>query len=481
MPQSFDFRSWIRKQSGDYILDASASDHFLLKTSYAVAEINFYETDEYEIAEFLIHSKKDDEVKFFLHFETDEEEHAKSLFHEMVDVLVSLESQHSTKILLCCSTGLTTSYFAQRLNETAATMHLDYQFEARGVNTAYTEGFQYDAILLAPQIGFLLEKVQGVLFDKVVLQIPAAIFGKYDTGACMEMIRAALSEKKKTNEERALEHITHDITNDKVIMIIAVMPNASGTWIRYRVYDHGRITADREVIKMTLTIHDLTDIIDTRSYILAPGKEIDAIGIAVPGMIDHGRLELISGGMMPKTYDLQNGEGDDFRIVQYFSERYHLPVFVDNNVNAAAIGYYGQQDQYKNIVFHSQPRGYKVGGQGIVINGSLVEGAHSNAGEIRFVIGHTDAVQGLDYLVQTPEEMVKAVGAGIAMACSIVDPEIVCIRSSMTPDLAEIREELKKYLPDGHIPQLVKILNMDEYVLLGEMILVLQGIKKMKQ
>ena len=475
MPQ-FDFRNWIKEQSGEYQLDASDYDHFKLNTAYAIAEINFYTLEnEPEIAEFRIQEYKDDDVKFFLHFQTDEEEHAKSLFAEMVDVLVSLKEQQSTQILLCCSAGLTTSFFAEKLNETAKAMDLDYVFSAKDVDSVYTEGFQYDAVLIAPQVGFLLKKISSVLQNQLVMQIPTQIFGSYNAGACVELVKNALQEHKKTVEEKALEHISHDIKNDKTILIIAVMPDANGSWIRYRLYDHGKNCLDEEVIKKKITLHDITDIIDTRRCSCNGSMDIDAIGIAIPGMINQGKLEILGGIQKRIRFDLQNGEGDGFPILDYFRQRYKIPVFINNNVNAAAVGYYGQQEQYKNIIFHSQPVGYKSGGQGIVINGNLVEGAHCSAGELRFVINHFAEIEQIENVVRTPEEMIKIVAAGIAVACVSCDPELVCVRSCMTPDMDEVRNELKKYIPESHIPVLVHITNIDEYVLLGEMILSLQA------
>lgn len=475
MPQ-FDFRNWIKDQSGEYKLDASDPDHLKLNTEYAAAEINFYELEnEPEIAEFRIYNHKDDEVKFFLHFQTDEEAHAKSLFAEMTEVLVSLKEQQSTQILLCCSAGLTTSFFAEKLNETAKAMDLDYVFSAKDVNSVYTEGFHYDAVLVAPQVGFLLKRISSVLQDQLVMQIPTQIFGSYNAGACVEMVKNALQERKKSAEEKALEHISHDISNDKTLLIIAVMPDVNGSWIRYRLYDHGRNCLDEEVIKKTITLHDITDIIDTRRCSCNGKMDIDAIGIAIPGMIIQGRLEILGSIRRMSELDLQNGEGDGFHILDYFKQRYKIPVFINNNVNAAAIGYYGQQDHYKNIIFHSQPVGYKSGGQGIVINGNLVEGAHQSAGELRFVINHLEEVKQIANVVRTPDEMVKIVAAGIAVGCVSCDPELVCVRSCMTPDMDEIRNELKKYMPESHMPELVHITNIDEYVLLGEMILSLQS------
>ena len=76
--------------------------------------------------------------------------------------------------------------------------------------------------------------------------------------------------------------------------------------------------------------------------------------------------------------------------------------------------------------------------------------------------------------VQTPEQMVKVVAADLIGACTYLDPQVICIRSHMTPDIDAIREEMEKHLSADHIPDFVYIDVMDEYVLLGTMILCLQ-------
>ena len=43
--------------------------------------------------------------------------HAVSLFNEMITCLLKLDYEAKTKVLLCCSGGLTTSYFAQEINK----------------------------------------------------------------------------------------------------------------------------------------------------------------------------------------------------------------------------------------------------------------------------------------------------------------------------------------------------------------------------
>ena len=43
--------------------------------------------------------------------------HAIELFHEMIESILQLVEKPKVRILLSCSGGLTTSYFASKLNE----------------------------------------------------------------------------------------------------------------------------------------------------------------------------------------------------------------------------------------------------------------------------------------------------------------------------------------------------------------------------
>ncbi len=69
-----------------------------------------------------------------------------------------------------------------------------------------------------------------------------------------------------------------------------------------------------------------------------------------------------------------------------FEDKYQIKVFADNNANAAAIGFREEHPEYSNIVYHTQPFSYGIGGQGIIMNGQPVRGKNGIAGEVRFFL-----------------------------------------------------------------------------------------------
>ena len=160
----FDFKAWILEHStNDYNIKLENDDHIQLLTEYGEASIQFTQIEEGTIVEFSIISKKDESVKFYLHFELNDENHAKQLYDEMIETLLNLKNEKTLKVLLSCSAGLTTSMFAEELNSMAEMLGLDYHFHAISYLSIYEEVDQYDVILIAPQIGYMLNRLKESL------------------------------------------------------------------------------------------------------------------------------------------------------------------------------------------------------------------------------------------------------------------------------------------------------------------------------
>ena len=151
-----DFIAWIKNhQNDEYQVEQVDQDVIQLNSDYGKSTIRFTDIEESTVVEFTIVSNKDETVKFYLHFELKDEGHAKQLYDEMVETLVALKNHKTIEVLLSCSAGLTTSMFAQMLNETAQSLHLDYNFNAVSYLNIYEEIEKYDAVMIAPQIGYM--------------------------------------------------------------------------------------------------------------------------------------------------------------------------------------------------------------------------------------------------------------------------------------------------------------------------------------
>ncbi len=153
-----------------------------------------------EIVEFHIQNKADDETTFFLHFHATDRNHATGLFAEMVDALMALEHQQTTEVLLCCTAGMTTSFFASKLNEVAQTLGLNWSFSAVSVDEVYEKGADKAAVLVAPQIGYEHARITQSLPDVPVLLIPTATFSG-DRGKLVEGAHSLAGENKLITQQ----------------------------------------------------------------------------------------------------------------------------------------------------------------------------------------------------------------------------------------------------------------------------------------
>jgi glucokinase len=102
------------------------------------------------------------------------------------------------------------------------------------------------------------------------------------------------------------------------------------------------------------------------------GREVSGIGIGSPGIVDSKNGAVIAAGNLPELFGA--------RLRDIFEEKLRLPVSVENDVNALALGemLFGVAKGQKNFVVFAL--GTDLGG-GIVIDGKLHGGANFIAAE----------------------------------------------------------------------------------------------------
>ena len=217
------YRKWILEQTDSaYRIEEKSEDEIDFVTDCAVGHVQFYHL-EYEICALTIESEKADEPLFFLHFEIKDLDHAKELFTQMIASLKKAGEDTGVKVLLSCTSGFTTSFFAEKLNGAAQTLGLDYDFSAVPYTDLFEAAMDKDVIMLAPQIGYLLKKAKEVLKDKIIIQIPADVFATY-------------------NVTRTVDLIKEELAKDCASVIISRRPCALLKYVRHP----GPITVDRD-------------------------------------------------------------------------------------------------------------------------------------------------------------------------------------------------------------------------------------------
>ena len=124
-----DYKGWLMEYARDRASLVAEESWVELRTSYAVGLVEVHDLD-IAVVELSVTNLSDGENKFYLHFELKYLAHAQELFVEMLDTLLGLDSKQKLRVLLCCTSGMTTSFFRDKLSEAAELLSLDYEFSA---------------------------------------------------------------------------------------------------------------------------------------------------------------------------------------------------------------------------------------------------------------------------------------------------------------------------------------------------------------
>ena len=145
-------------------------------------------------------------------------------------------------------------------------------------------------------------------------------------------------------------------------------------------------------------------------------------------------------------------------------QRYKQSIKLYNDINTAAVGYYATHLENKNLFFLFQAISLKAGA-GLIVNGKLIEGFCNLAGEFS---------QKQEELSKTPEGTLEIVSKIILTTMYLVAPEVIVIFSELLPDFKVLEKKIKELMPQHQIPKLIKVNNVIEYMLIGQMYLCLK-------
>jgi glucokinase len=105
-------------------------------------------------------------------------------------------------------------------------------------------------------------------------------------------------------------------------------------------------------------------------------KDLLGIGLGIPGLMDIEKgISLFAGNL----------SWENIQVLQPFKDRFQVPVYMDNDVRVNALGewYFGAGRGVKNMVLITLGTGV---GAGIIIDGKMLRGPQSAAGEVGHMI-----------------------------------------------------------------------------------------------
>lgn len=119
--------------------------------------------------------------------------------------------------------------------------------------------------------------------------------------------------------------------------------------------------------------NDINDIISNNKY----QEPISGIGIGTPGIIDHEKGVILSSPNLP-TWSM-------FNLKEFISKKTKLPVEINNDANAAALGEstFGSGKNYNNVIMLTLGTGV---GSGIIIDKKVYDGNQHQGAEIGHMV-----------------------------------------------------------------------------------------------
>lgn len=177
-----------------------------------------------------------------------------------------------------------------------------------------------------------------------------------------------------------------------------------------------------------------------RSY-----SAIRAIGFGLPGAEWEGKI-FVS--------DYKSLIGVSF--VEYFRQRYEIPVIMENDVNSAVVGYCERFEVQTSatVVYLYFPDRFPPGA-GIFINGRLFKGRRNFAGEVSNI--PLGIPWGEESLIASSEKIEQAIVRLIISISAVLNPDYVVLNGSFIEKATGKRmaELCSKELPESAIPEII--------------------------
>lgn len=256
-----------------------------------------------------------------------------------------------------------------------------------------------------------------------------------DDKEAFEVEQAPSSGGRPAHQFRFNENFAH-------VLVLFTHEQAGQDLLHIRVANlNGEVIKAQDVVLEDVQIDSFGPWIEST---LKEVPSIRAIGFGLPGFEVAGKIILLD---YPALVGAQ--------LSGVYSQKFHLPVVLENDVNAAAVGYCKRKEiqPETTLIYAYFPKKYAPGA-GICLDGKLYKGASNYAGEI------SNLPLGIDWLnpalYQSPEQFCPAIAKTVIAMCSLLNPHLVILHGSFLTDesIKVIRQICSTQLPQTSVPQI---------------------------
>jgi hypothetical protein len=211
---------------------------------------------------------------------------------------------------------------------------------------------------------------------------------------------------------------------------------------------------ERGEVSSVLEENDLHLLTMCIERIVSDYPKINSIAIGVPGSVDNGRIFYIPGYEQFQNLDVKG----------FYEDHFSIPVVVENDMNAAVLGYHqnrGVKDNQSLVYLYAGQNGP---GAGLLINGNIVRGNTFFAGEVSFVPQNNNQnfQQALenrpkcDDVAFSKGYQIESISNLVASLTAIINPHTIIFCNDEVDEefIEKIAIASSKYIPPEHLPNL---------------------------
>ncbi|MBR3318268.1 MAG: ROK family protein [Atopobiaceae bacterium] len=424
-------------------------------TTATVTLIPLRDTSQAQIVELRIAREDAHEPSFYTRFELRDTRRAHKLFLEMSQTLERQVRLGPVRVLVYHALGERVENLLDALTTAASKLSVPYAFDAFPIGAPHKLSAEYTAIMLTPGIGEFAQSIHTLHPDSVSLAIPQAAFQNNDGKAIVGLLLETLHEVDTPSCYSACRQSVRPFPAEGRVLITNVMYCDSRVRLGYRVYEGDVVQTRGALTKSRLSMDDLHDFFTMLGLEGIRVNELDAMGFVTPGVVNFASMNLPSLGVR------------DYDLAERLNKHYGIPVFMENNCNAAAMGCYMLDAEHENLMLYRHQLGHKNGGQGTIVNGQLVTGRYNLAGEPKFYQRLFKYEGGYAASVWTAEGLSRITRNVILASIGTVSPDVAYIAVNAINDVETIRRDLERRLPMYCIPELVGINDYRDCMYLG--------------